>query len=167
LQLIPPNKGVNPTYEALTINAPDSETIQFVSQVIVDGPVELWLVEVENDDAKLEKFRTVRIRRTVKKGKVKNWQGQLLITVGKLDEQKKAVEAESEKIAKEAAECDKIAADAQADLDVALPALERAMAEVDKLGKNSITELKSFTNPPKLVETVLTAVMTPLENRRI
>jgi dynein heavy chain len=98
---------------------------------------------------------------------VKNWQGQLLITVGKLDEQKKAVEAESEKIAKEAAECDKIAADAQADLDVALPALERAMAEVDKLGKNSITELKSFTNPPKLVETVLTAVMTPLENRRI
>jgi hypothetical protein len=78
----------------------------------------------------------------------KECEGLLVVIVSErrvADEQKKVVEAESEKIAKEAAKCDKIAADAQADLDVALPALERAMAEVDKLEKSSITELKSFT----------------------
>lgn len=40
------------------------------------------------------------------------------------------VETDSERIAKEEVECKAIAADAQADLDVALPALEKAMAEV-------------------------------------
>jgi dynein heavy chain len=40
------------------------------------------------------------------------------------------VETDSARIAKEEIECQAIATDAQADLDVALPALERAMAEV-------------------------------------
>lgn len=42
------------------------------------------------------------------------------------------VETDSARIAKEEIECQAIATDAQADLDVALPALERAMAEVRK-----------------------------------
>ncbi|CAM9519636.1 unnamed protein product, partial [Chrysoparadoxa australica] len=75
------------------------------------------------------------------------------------DEQKKQVEASSEKIAKEEAECSAIAADAQADLAVAMPALEKAMAEVDKLDKGAITEVKAYTKPPPLVETVMAAVM--------
>lgn len=52
------------------------------------------------------------------------------------------VEQESERIGKDAMECQVIADDAQADLAVAMPALERAMAEVDKLDKTSITEVK-------------------------
>lgn len=38
-------------------------------------------------------------------------------------------------------ECQVIADDAQADLAVAMPALEKAMMEVDKLDKTSITEV--------------------------
>ena len=42
------------------------------------------------------------------------------------------VEADRVRIGKEKEECDKIARDAQADLDVALPAVEQAMKEVRK-----------------------------------
>ncbi len=38
-------------------------------------------------------------------------------------------------------ECQVIADDAQADLAVAMPALEKAMMEVDKLDKTAITEV--------------------------
>lgn len=48
------------------------------------------------------------------------------------DEQKKQVETDSARIAKEEIECQAIATDAQADLEVALPALEKAMAEVSE-----------------------------------
>ena len=75
------------------------------------------------------------------------------------DEQRKQVEADSERIGKEEIECSAIAADAQADLDVALPALEKALAEVEKLDKNAISEIKAYKQPPKPVETVLSAVM--------
>lgn len=54
------------------------------------------------------------------------------------------MEQESERIGKDAMECQVIADDAQADLAVAMPALEKAMIEVDKLDKNSITEVSSF-----------------------
>ena len=48
---------------------------------------------------------------------------------------------------------------AQRDLDEAIPALEAAMEALDALNKKDITEIKSFTKPPPLVETVLQAVM--------
>ncbi len=75
------------------------------------------------------------------------------------DEQKKQVEADSERIAVEAAECKAISDDAEADLAVAMPALEKAMEEVDKLDKSSVSEVKAYSKPPPLVETVLQAVM--------
>jgi dynein heavy chain len=75
------------------------------------------------------------------------------------DEKKKQVEGETERIAKEELETKAIADDAERDLGAALPALERAMAEVDKLDKGSITEVKSFAKPPPLVQTVMSAVM--------
>merc|ERR1711871_18260 len=75
------------------------------------------------------------------------------------DEQQKQVEAESAKIAVEAAETEAIAKDAQADLDVALPALEKAMEEVNKLDKSSISEVKAYTTPPAKVQLCLEAVM--------
>ena len=75
------------------------------------------------------------------------------------DEKQKVVEADSDRIAKEAVVANEIAADAEADLGRALPALEKAMAEVDKLDKGSITEVKSFTNPSDAVVMVMGAVM--------
>ena len=75
------------------------------------------------------------------------------------DEQRKQVEADSERIAGEAAECKAISDDAEADLAVAMPALEKAMEEVDKLDKSSVSEVKAYNKPPPLVETVMQAVM--------
>ena len=75
------------------------------------------------------------------------------------DEQRKQVEADSERISHEAAECKAISDDAEADLAIAMPALERAMEEVEKLDKSSVSEVKAYTKPPALVETVMQAVM--------
>ena len=75
------------------------------------------------------------------------------------DEQQKQVAATSEKIAQEELKCKAIADNAQRDLDEAIPALEAAMEALDALNKKDITEIKSFTKPPPLVETVLQAVM--------
>lgn len=75
------------------------------------------------------------------------------------DDQKKQVEADSERIGLEAAECKDISDDAEADLAIAMPALERAMEEVEKLDKGAISEVKAYTKPPAVVETVLQAVM--------
>mmetsp|Transcript_18885 Transcript_18885/g.22437 ORF Transcript_18885/g.22437 Transcript_18885/m.22437 type:complete len:4042 (-) Transcript_18885:161-12286(-) len=75
------------------------------------------------------------------------------------DAQKAQVEADSERIAAEAEQCNAIAADAKADLDVAMPALAKAMSEVDKLDKSAITEIKGFNKPPPAVGVVLEAVM--------
>jgi dynein heavy chain len=49
-------------------------------------------------------------------------------------------------------------ADAQKDLDEALPAMERAVAALNSLSKGDITEVKSFAQPPPLVQVVLEAV---------
>ena len=42
---------------------------------------------------------------------------------------------------------------------MALPALQKAMTEVEKLDKSAISEVKAYKSPPKQVETVLAAVM--------
>ena len=75
------------------------------------------------------------------------------------DEKQKQVEADSVRIGKEQIEAEKIADDAERDLGRALPALEKAMEEVEKLDKSSISEVKSFTTPPDAVVMVLSAVM--------
>ena len=71
------------------------------------------------------------------------------------DDQRKQVEADSERIGLEASECRAISDDAEADLAIAMPALEKAMEEVEKLDKGAISEVKAYTKPPALVETVL------------
>ena len=81
------------------------------------------------------------------------------------DEQKRTVEADAARIKKEELECKAIADDAEADLGRALPALEKAMAEVDKLDKGSITEVKSYATPPKPVMTTMEAVMILFKGR--
>ena len=70
----------------------------------------------------------------------------LVVIVGEkraADDKKKKVEADSVRISKIAADANAIAESAERDLSVALPALQKAMAEVDKLDKGSITEVKN------------------------
>ena len=86
----------------------------------------------------------------------------LVVIVGEkraADDKKKKVEADSARIAKVAAEANAIAESAEKDLSVALPALEQAMKEVDKLDKSSITEVKNYATPPDAVVMVLSACM--------
>ena len=61
-------------------------------------------------------------------------------------------------VSKQAAETKLVADDAQKDLDRALPALESAVKALKSLTKADITEVKSFTNPPKAVQVVMDAV---------
>jgi dynein heavy chain len=51
-----------------------------------------------------------------------------------------------------------IADDAQRDLDEALPALEAANEALNGLDKSDISELRVFTTPPEMVQTVMEAV---------
>ena len=51
-----------------------------------------------------------------------------------------------------------IAAEAQGKLDLALPALYAALANVDKLQKKDIDEMKALSNPPNRVKQVMAAV---------
>ena len=57
-----------------------------------------------------------------------------------------------------AEETQAIADDAQRDLDEALPALEASMKALDSLDKSDIAEIRVFTKPPELVQTVMEAV---------
>lgn len=74
------------------------------------------------------------------------------------DEVRSVVKAEEVVAQKEAEETEAIRADAQRDLDQALPALEEATQALDKLDKKDIQELKVFTTPPAMVQVVLEAV---------
>ena len=47
LNMIEPGAQGNRTVEALGMNAPDGEKVPFERKVLVEGPVELWLLEVE------------------------------------------------------------------------------------------------------------------------
>lgn len=73
------------------------------------------------------------------------------------------MEQESERIGKDAMECQVIADDAQADLAVAMPALEKAMIEVDKLDKTAITEV-SGSLPSPHNKHLLTHALTVVDN---
>lgn len=74
-------------------------------------------------------------------------------------EQEKQVNAEAEKIGKEAAEADEIARVVQGELDKALPALQAAEDALNVLTKKDISELKAYAKPPGLVEITLQGAM--------
>ncbi|XP_059155726.1 dynein axonemal heavy chain 6-like isoform X2 [Physella acuta] len=82
----------------------------------------------------------------------------LVVDQEKADQVRKVV-MEDEAVAKVKAEETKaIADDAQRDLDEALPALEAAIKALDSLDKNDISEIRVFSKPPELVQTVMEAV---------
>ena len=87
----------------------------------------------------------------------------------KLGEESHKVDLEAKAAALEEEECEKIRIDiqtlkfeAQADLDRALPILEKAQHALESLDKSSLIELKSFKAPHRDVHTVMMAVLTLL-----
>jgi len=78
---------------------------------------------------------------------------------------KAKVMAEEAVVRKQAEEVAAVQADAQRDLDVAMPALENALKSLDSLDKKDITEIKGFTKPPPLVVMTLEAVCTLLQEK--
>ncbi len=86
LKMNPPT-GALKTFEATLMNAPDGETAAFVDNVIIDGAVELWLVQVEKAMRRgISKLLNVAIQGF--KGKKEKWVkdtiGQLIITTGSI-----------------------------------------------------------------------------------
>jgi dynein heavy chain len=78
---------------------------------------------------------------------------------------KERVGHDEAEVAAQAAEVRAVQADAQKDLDVAMPALSAAVKALDSLSKSDITEVKSFTKPPPAVQTVMEAVCILLEHK--
>ena len=68
------------------------------------------------------------------------------------------VAAETKEVEAQAQEVKAVQADAQKDLDEALPALDAAMSALNSLTKGDITEVKGFAKPPPLVQTTMEAV---------
>ena len=64
---------------------------------------------------------------------------------------KAVVSQEEIEVKAKAGETGAIAAESQADLDQALPALQAAVDSLHALNKNDITEIKSMLKPPPLV----------------
>jgi len=74
------------------------------------------------------------------------------------DQVRDVVMADEAVASKKATETEAIATDAQKDLDEALPALDAANKALDSLDKADISELRVFTKPPEMVQTVMEAV---------
>lgn len=75
------------------------------------------------------------------------------------DEQAKDVAETSIRIGEEEVICKKLAEVAQADLDLAMPALEEAIKALDALNKKDISEMKSYAKPPAKVKMVMESIM--------
>jgi len=83
---------------------------------------------------------------------------QVSIDNEKADKVKAVVEVEEQEVATRTEEVREVQADAQADLDLALPALRSAIKALDKLKKAEISEVKSMANPPSGVVRTMEAV---------
>ncbi|KAI8907759.1 dynein heavy chain and region D6 of dynein motor-domain-containing protein [Powellomyces hirtus] len=88
----------------------------------------------------------------------------LMVKIGKdqetADGVRKVVSEEEIVVRAKATETEAIAAEAQRDLDEALPALNAAYKALDALDKKDIAELKVFSKPPDAVLMVLEAICT-------
>jgi dynein heavy chain len=75
------------------------------------------------------------------------------------------VEVDEREVSTKAEETRLVQEDAQKDLDKAMPALNAAVSALKSLEKKDITEMKSFTNPPAAVRTVMEAVCVLLSRK--
>uniref|UniRef100_A0A3Q3STI9 Dynein, axonemal, heavy chain 1 n=1 Tax=Mastacembelus armatus TaxID=205130 RepID=A0A3Q3STI9_9TELE len=74
------------------------------------------------------------------------------------EETRKSVQEEEAKASEKASFAGAIAADAQRDLDEALPALDAALTSLKSLNKNDVTEVRAMQRPPHGVKLVIEAV---------
>lgn len=77
------------------------------------------------------------------------------VAAGQVEQRVATDESEVKNQQQEVAACQ---ADAQKDLDQAMPALNAAVAALDALDKKDITEVKGFVKPPQAVQVVMEAV---------
>ena len=121
------------------------------------------LFKIDDTREKVEKMSAELEIAKVKVAEFKKQCEEYLVTLVQqkksADEQQKQVSATREKISQEEIKCKAIADNAQRDLDEATPALEAALVALESLNKKDITEIKSYSKPPPLVDTVLQAVM--------
>ena len=86
LKMEPPGKDGRRNYEAFGMNSPDGEYVAFNVQIVIEGAVEAWLLEIEASmRSSLRKILSATIS-GVKGAKREKWvndfPGQLLITAG-------------------------------------------------------------------------------------
>ena len=84
----------------------------------------------------------------------------------KANRQKGIVEKEAEAVGVKSQKVSAMAADAQADLDKALPAFESAVQSLKSLSKSDLTEVRGYAKPPALVQKVMEAVCVMLERKK-
>ena len=88
IKLEAPGKDGRRNYEAFGMNSPDGEYVSFTSQLVIDGPVERWLLEAESlMRLSLKKIlsQTLAGQKGTKREKwVNDFPGQLLITAGQI-----------------------------------------------------------------------------------
>jgi dynein heavy chain len=90
---------------------------------------------------------------------------QVAIDQAEADVVKEKVSAEEATLAKQSAEVKAVADDAQADLDVAMPALNNAVKALDSLTKADITEVKAFAKPAPAVQITMEGVCIMLDEK--
>lgn len=120
------------------------------------------LVAIMRQD--LEALQPVLIQKTEETARLLERVG---IDTARANEQRKVIAAEEAVVNEKTAEAEAIAADAQKDLDEALPALEKAVKALDSLNKNDITEMKAYKQPPKLVVLVMEAVLVLRNEKKV
>jgi len=74
-------------------------------------------------------------------------------------EQETLVNAETAVVSKQAAEIEAIQKEAQQELDIVMPELEKALKAVEQIDKGKLIEMRSFTNPPDAVNLVMEGVL--------
>jgi dynein heavy chain len=87
LKLVPPG-GNQKTFEGTMLNSPDGESIPFVDNFVIDGPVELWLKSLEKAMQRAVQKSLITSLQEFRGGKKEKWVkdtcGQILITTGSI-----------------------------------------------------------------------------------
>lgn len=83
----------------------------------------------------------------------------------KLNQKEYLISLEKEQVNSEALKLESISHEAKTELNQAIPFLQQAEEAIKKLNKNDISEIRTFVNPPPIVQSVLEAVCILLEEK--
>ena len=109
------------------------------------------LLKLEETGVQVGEMQVIAEEKKVVVANAKTECEELLVTIVAdkrvADDQEKQVSAEAAKIGRDAEEANAIAAECQAGLDQAMPALEAAQAALNVLTKKDMSELKAYSKP--------------------